>query len=249
MRNLEKYIDIALLLLGVVLSWQVLHWVTGANVMPAPLETSARLGELLQENWFRADILESLRAIATAAAIVVVFGCAFGILFGIYRISGEVWEPILITFYSIPKVVFYPIVLLIFGLTISARIAFGVMHGIVPVVLFVMSAVVNVRPVLVRSARAMNLSRYQLVANIILPAAWPGIVTGLRVGFSTTILGVLLGEMFASKKGLGYRLINAVTSHDLTTIMAIAMLLSLFALATNYVLLLTLANRAAMRGE
>jgi NitT/TauT family transport system permease protein len=249
MRNLEKCIDIMLLLLGIAFAWQIMHWLTGASVLPSPLETSSRLGELLQEGWFRADIYETLQAIAAASVIVVVFGCAFGVLFALYRTWGEVSEPILITFYSIPKVVFYPIVLLICGLTISARIVFGVIHGIVPVILFVMGAVIAVRPVLIRSARVMNLSRYQLVANIVLPAAWPGIVTGLRVGYSATILGVLVGEMFASKKGLGYRLINAVTSHDVTTIMAVAMLLSLFALATNYAFLLTLANRVPTRAE
>jgi NitT/TauT family transport system permease protein len=88
------------------------------------------------------------------------------------------------------------------------------MHGIIPVILFVMGAVLNVRPVLVRSARVMNLSPLQIVRGIILPAALPGIVTGLRVGLSTTILGVLIGEMFASEKGLGFRLINAIGNNE-----------------------------------
>src|ERR1039458_1798520 len=71
------------------------------------------------------------------------------------------------------------------------------------------------------------------IRGIILPAALPGIVTGLRVGLSTTILGVLIGEMFASKKGLGFRLINAIGNNVAATIMAIAMLLSVFALTVN----------------
>jgi NitT/TauT family transport system permease protein len=109
------------------------------------------------------------------------------------------------------------------------------MHGIIPVVLFTMSATANVQPVLVRAAHVMHLSMLRVITSVILPAALPGIVTGLRVGLSVTILGVLIGEMFAAKKGLGFRLMNAIGNNDAPTIMAIAMLLSAFALTVKLV--------------
>jgi NitT/TauT family transport system permease protein len=239
----EKTQDVLILIAGIFVTWQCLYWVIGSSALTSPSETMLKLIDLLSADWFWADVLESLRAMAVAAVLVVIFGILFGILLGLHRLSGSVAEPVLATLYALPKVSLYPIVLLIFGLTISARIAFGVMHGIIPVILFTMSAAANVQPVLVRSAHVMHLSMRRVITSVILPAALPGIVTGLRVGLSVTILGVLIGEMFAAKKGLGSRLMNAIGNNDAPTIMAIAMLLSAFALTVNYLLILLVADR------
>jgi NitT/TauT family transport system permease protein len=243
MKKSERIQNVVILIAAIVLAWQCLYWTIGNTALTSPTDTALKLSELLQADWFRADMWESLRAMAAAALIVAAFGIPFGIVLGLHRLSGNVAEPILVTFYALPKVSLYPVVLLIFGLTISARIAFGVMHGIIPLVLFTMAAVAGVRPVLVRSAQLMHLSAAGIVLRIVLPAALPGIVTGLRIGLSVTILGVLIGEMFAAKKGLGFRLINAIGNNDTPTIMAIAVLLSIFAMTVNYVLLLLLAER------
>ena len=243
MRKSERIQDAVILCAAILLVWQCLHWVVGSTALTSPLDTALRLKELSGADWFRADAWESLRAMGAAALIVALCGVSIGIILGLHRLTGSVAEPILITFHALPKVSLYPVVLLIFGLTISARVAFGVMHGIVPVALFTMAAVLNVRPVLVRAGRLMHLSGPGVVTRIVLPAALPGIVTGLRIGLSVTILGVLIGEMFASKKGLGFRLINAIGNNDAPTIMAIAVLLSVFAMALNYALILILADR------
>jgi NitT/TauT family transport system permease protein len=244
-RRTERIQDLLILFAAILAAWQGLCWIVGNSALTPPTRTMSKLVELLSADWFLQDAWESLRATAAAAAIVVVFGVLIGIPLGLHRLSRNVAESILATFYSVPKVSLYPIVLLLFGLTISARIAFGVMHGIIPVILFTMSSTANVRPVLLRSAKIMNLSTRRTITSIVLPAALPGIATGLRVGISVTILGVLIGEMFASKKGLGFRLVNAIGINDGPSIMAIAVLISVFALAVNYILLLVLADRRA----
>ena len=99
-------------------------------------------------------------------------------------------------------------ILLLFGLGISAKIAFGVIHGIIPVILFTMNAVRNIRAVYLRAARAMRLTAAQTAATIIVPAALPEIVSGFRLGFALTLLGTLIGEMFASQRGIGYMLVQ-----------------------------------------
>ena len=63
-----------------------------------------------------------------------------GLALGAHRLSGEVAAPILVALYSIPKITLYPVILLLFGLGISAKIAFGVIHGIIPVIMFTMNA-------------------------------------------------------------------------------------------------------------
>ena len=68
----------------------------------------------------------------------------------------------------------------------------------------------NTKPILVKTGRVLKLGPLAMVRSILFPAAVPEIFTGLRVGFSLTLIGTLLGEMFASQRGLGYLLMNAI---------------------------------------
>jgi NitT/TauT family transport system permease protein len=116
-------------------------------------------------------------------------------------------------------------------------VAFGVIHGVVPILLFTMGAVKNIRPVLLRTARALRLSPLQIAARVIVPAVVPEIVSGLRVGFSLCLLGVLIGEMFASQRGLGFLIINGINSHNVRMTTAVTLLVVVTAVALNGALL------------
>ena len=144
-----------------------------------------------------------MRAFAAALAIAVAVGLAIGFWLGFHRLSGEVFEPMLVAVYSIPKITLYPILLLAFGLGMSAKIAFGAIHGIIPVALFTINAVRNIEPILIKTGRALKLGPAEMVRSILFPAALPEIFTGLRVGFSLTLIGTLLGEMFAVRGASG----------------------------------------------
>jgi NitT/TauT family transport system permease protein len=147
-------------------------------------------------------------------------------------------EPILVSLYTIPKVTLYPVMLLVFGLGLSAKVAFGVIHGMIPIVLFTLGAVKTLPPVYLRSARAMRLTPMQTGFRVLLPAVLPEIVSGLRIGFSVTLLGVLIGEMFASQRGLGFLIINGINLHNVRMTTAVTMIVILFAVAANGLLLL-----------
>src|SRR4029079_9895715 len=104
----------------------------------------------------------------------------------------------LVALYSIPKITLYPIILLAFGIGISAKIAFGAVHGVIPVALFTLSAVRTIKPILIKTGNVMKLGPTAIVCEILFPAAVPEIFTGIRVGFSLTLIGTVLGEMFAA---------------------------------------------------
>ena len=146
-------------------------------------------------------------------------------------------EPLLIGLYTLPKVTLYPLVLTLFGLGMPAKVAFGAIHGLVPVALFAMNAIRAMPPVLLRTARVFRLSPAATVRTVILPAVLPELATGLRVGTSLTLLGVLIGEMFASQRGLGFLIANAIGLNDTATILAVTLLVAAVAVATNVVLL------------
>ena len=131
----------------------------------------------------------------------------------------------------------YPILLLAFGLGMPAKIAFGAIHGFIPIALFTINAVRNIRPILLKTGRMLKMNKMQMVWRIIMPAALPEIFTGLRVGFSLTMIGTVLGEMFASQRGLGYMLMNAIGLHNVDVIMSITLMLVVFAASVSSLLL------------
>ena len=233
----QRGIDYAILVAAIVLMWQVAYYFAGPEAISPPLETVRRLGTLMNGARFWEHAKSSGIAFIYAGAIALVGGLALGIAIGSSRTADEILTPILSTLYSIPKIMLYPVILLVFGLGLSARVAFGAMHGFFPVALFAIGAIRNIPPVLLRTGRVMRLSRLDLARNILLPAALPEIVTGLRIGFSTTFLGTLMGEMFASSEGLGFMMIRAMDIHNVPDIMALTLLAFLVATAANTVIL------------
>ena len=144
----------------------------------------------------------------------------------------------LVALYSIPKITLYPILLLAFGLGMSAKVAFGAIHGIIPVALFTINAVRNIKPILIKTGRVLQARHARRwCARSCFPPPLPEIFTGFRVGFSLTLIGTLLGEMFASQRGLGYLLMNAIGLHNVDLIMAVTLLLVVFAASVSTILL------------
>ncbi len=229
--------DSVLLVIGILAAWQVLFWIAGDIALTSPAATAAHLWKLLGTARFWENAAETARAFGLAVTISIVGGIALGVMLGLNRTSGVVSEPILIALYSLPKVTLYPLVLLCFGLGMSAKVAFGAMHGLIPVTIFTMKAIMQIKPVLWRTAHAMRLNVRQTALTIALPAVLPEVVAGARLGFSLTLLGVLIGEMFASQRGLGFMIMSAMGLGDIATIMAVAVFLSVVAIAANAVLL------------
>jgi NitT/TauT family transport system permease protein len=225
------------LVAGLLAAWQALFWQVGANALAPPLETVRSAAELIASPAFRPHAGETALAFAIALFFAVSLGFLIGFTLGASRFAAEVGEPILVGLYSIPKLTLYPIVLLAFGIGLPAKIAFGTMHGIVPIALFTMGAIRNLDPVYLKTARVQRMSRVQAARRVLLPAALPEIFTGVRIGFSLTLIGTLLGEMFAAQRGLGYLLMTAIGLHNIRMIMALTLILVCVAVTVSAVLL------------
>lgn len=243
----HRLLDTLIIVATVVAGWQAVYAWVGDSAITSPLQTLSYAADLVRTANFWAHVQATLTAFAYALAISIALGLAAGLLLGLQRFAGDVGEPILVALYTIPKITLYPLVLLIFGLGLSAKVAFGVMHGVIPIVLFTLNAVKNINPVLLRTARVMRLSRWQTIRTVLIPAVMPEIITGVRVGFSLTMLGVLIGEMFASQRGLGFLIINGINLHNVRMTTAVILVVVVFALAANS-LLLALDRRLRRQG-
>jgi NitT/TauT family transport system permease protein len=234
---LRHSLDILILIALIGVAWQALYEYAGEVALTSPLETAALSSRLMVSPEFWPHLEETGVAVVQGLAIAVVCGLALGLTLGAHRLSGEVAEPILVALYSIPKITLYPIILLFFGIGMPAKVAFGAIHGIIPIAIFSMGAVRNINPVYLRTARTLRLGPWALARTILFPAAIPEIFTGLRVGFALTLVGTLMGEMFGSQRGLGYLLMQAMGTHDMATIMSVTLLLVLFSVVVSVILM------------
>jgi NitT/TauT family transport system permease protein len=240
-RRFRAFDAIVLALLMLALWQAVGSWTNGVAVSP-PLQTLVYLFGLLGTSMFWDHAAATLEAFLLAYLLSALIGLALGLIFGIRRFAGDVAEPILAGFYTIPKVTLYPVVLLLFGLGMSAKVAFGVMHGLVPMTLFTLGAVRHLPPVLLRTARALRLSPGRTMRWVLVPACLPDIVNGLRISFSLSLLGVLIGEMFSSQRGLGFLLVSGMAQNNVPLSTAIVTVIVVLAIAAN-----TLMLRLAVR--
>jgi NitT/TauT family transport system permease protein len=232
-----RALDAALLTLLMLAIWQAVgFWTKGVAIAP-PLQTLAYLFDLFRTAMFWSHAAATLYAFSLAFVLSSLMGLALGLIFGVHRFTGEVAEPVLAGFYTIPKVTLYPVVLLIFGLGLSAKVAFGVMHGLVPMTLFTMGAVRTLPPVLIRTAKVLRLSPVRTMLWVLLPACLPDVVNGLRISFSLTMLGVLIGEMFSSQRGLGFLLVNGMAQNNVPLSTAVVLIIVVLAIAANTLML------------
>ena len=142
--------------------------------------------------------------IAAAYGLSILFGTLTGLLVGATSFSRSAFFPIVLLLFAIPQVSLLPLVILFFGLGPAAKIAFGFSHGVFPIIMNVVAGMRDVKELHLRAARSMGASRSETIRHVILPHAVPSLFTGLRLGMTMTLLGVILAELYVSTGGVGY---------------------------------------------
>lgn len=229
--------DIVAFGLVLIVIWQGLSWLIGVSVLPSPFITARHTIAAFTQLRFLEDLAATGQAYGIALAIAMFGGVVLGLIFGGWRAFGDTFEPWLHVLVAIPKVTLYPIILLLFGLGDPAKIAFGVLHGLPTVGIMTAAAVRSLKPIYRRTALTMRLTPYDYARRILLPAVAPEILASLRICFALTLLGVLVGEMFASAHGLGHLLMQSIGVDDMPTVMVVVVVLFLFAGTGSYLLL------------
>jgi NitT/TauT family transport system permease protein len=198
------------LLAGLLALWQIwaargdpLLYVPPSRVLPALYRVLRLEAYPTLLTHFGLTVLEVLAAYLLAVGL----GLALGFALGLLRHVGEVYEPLLAALYAIPSVVWYPSLMLFFGLGPASKIAFGVLLGFFPVVLAVLAGIRSVDPHLLTVARGLGAGPGTCFVKVILPAITATLLAGLRAGLALTVVGVLVGEILGARGGLGY-LIN-----------------------------------------
>ena len=234
MRPPPWYASFEWMLIPVLLlaSWQFLAWAMDYAVV-GPLATIEGIEKGWERGWLLPSFVSTLKATAIGFALSGTLGVLFGFLLGRSRFWAAVFEEPLLWVYSIPKIVLYPILVLLLGLGIKSSVAFAILQGIFPPLLIVLAAVRDIPPVYVKVARMQRLTAWRYFSQVVLPCTMPAIAIGMRYCFSLSYIGVVVSQMFAAEDGAGYELIKAISLHQLPKMFAIVAVLMVIALAIN----------------
>jgi len=183
-------------------------WGISPLLLPNPVRVWAELKDVIATGEFLPDLKVTLSELAIAFAISSTSGITLGYLISRSPYLIRVFEPLVAGMYSVPIILFLPLYVLFFGLGPGSKIALGATISFFPIVLNTIAGFGYVEKIFVTAARSMGASDYQMFRYVLLPAAFPVILTGLRIGFTITLLAILGSETIASLAGLGHKIVH-----------------------------------------
>jgi NitT/TauT family transport system permease protein len=214
-------------LVGVTAALEILcrEGVIPRLTMVPPSEMATSLYAALRSGRYTADIVFTFTNIAAAVAISVVAGAALGFLIHAFPRLRRLMDPLLASYYAVPTFAFYPLLIVLFGITRWPLVSIGAMFGVVAMILNTINGLDGIPPVLVKVGRVLRLDRWETMWQIKLPAAAPSLFTGVKLAVTYSVIGVIAGEFILSVSGLGRQIKLAYDDLDNPTMYGLLLLL------------------------
>jgi NitT/TauT family transport system permease protein len=172
--------------------------------LPPPSAIAVAFVETIESGELLRQLSQTLLVLAAGFGLAIIIGMALGILMGTVRFVGKLFDPYVNAFYAMPTVALVPLVVIWLGLDFEAKVFLTFIVGVFPIVINAQAGVQNIPTAYIETARAFACSRSQMFVKVILPAAIPFFVAGLRLGLGRALVGVVVAEMFTALSGLGY---------------------------------------------
>jgi ABC-type nitrate/sulfonate/bicarbonate transport system permease component len=233
-------------LIGLVVLWYLAttRWGVSSILLPNPVRVAEQLWDILRTGEFIGDLRVTLSELAIAFLISSTSGVIVGYLISRSHYRIRVFEPLFAGFYSIPIILFLPLYVLFFGLGPASKIALGATISFFPIVLNTIAGFGYVDRVLITAARSMGASDVQMFRYVLLPAALPIILTGMRMGFTVALLSIIGSETIASLAGLGHRIVHLAEGMEMARMFAYIAFVVAIALILN-----TIVSTLEARGK
>ena len=190
----------------------------------------------LPDGLFWADCWVTVKEAMVGFIIASILGIIAGITLGSFHRLSKVFGPFIIAINAMPKIAFLPLILVVYGVGEMSKIVLVVSISFFIVQVPTQAAVSLIDPDLLVVSRTMGASNIQLFRKVTLPAISPAIIGGLRLAAIISIQGAIFGEIFASKRGLGQRLMTSANMLDYDGLFAMVFVLALIALLFNGVI-------------
>jgi NitT/TauT family transport system permease protein len=193
---------------SVLLGWELIsRFVIPPQYLPPPSAilqafiTTTRSGELPRQLWQTASVL------FLGFGLAIVSGMAVGIAMGMFATLRRILDPYVNAFYAMPTVALVPLVIIWLGLGFEAKVFLTWLVAVFPVIINAQIGVMNVPAAFIETARAFGCDRWQVFRRVILHAAVPFFIAGIRLGLGRALVGVVVAEMFTALAGLGYMVV------------------------------------------
>jgi NitT/TauT family transport system permease protein len=219
------------IILALLAAWEALarSGLLFRDVVP----TLGAFGRALVTLLFQPDFYVNLGWTVGEIALALLFGGVSGLLVGLVlggsRLLGRAFEPYLYYLGPTPKIIFFPVMIMWFGVGPSSKVALGALSCFFPIALSTAAGMRQIDAVLTRVGRSFRATTSQMVTKIYLPAMREPIVNGVRLGLGVAMIATLLAETKLSNRGIGYLIIQAYSTFDMPRMYAV--LIALFALA------------------
>lgn len=238
-----------LLVIGSILTFvefaPKLGWVGETTLIPL----SAMLGELttlLFDGTLTPHIEQTFTAVFGAFALAVVTGIPAGIALWRVNTLKQILDPYLLIYYAIPFFAFYPLLISLLGLGIAPILLIAWGFSVVIIVMNTASGLSEIPEAYVLAGRDMNLSSWQMLRYVYLPASVPYVFTGLKLGFVYSLIGTIASEFILAENGLGWLISYSYNNFDIRGMYAAMLLVILLAIIMNTILAL-IENRLYRR--
>jgi ABC-type nitrate/sulfonate/bicarbonate transport system permease component len=203
------------------------------RLLPSASDTIATLGELLARAGVRSDLVVTGAEVATAFVVAVPIGALIGLLIAENRYFAEVMKPLLFFAFSIPKSIFLPMFILVFGVGFAQKVGFGFFSTIFIVIMSTTTAVESVKPENLLVARSYGATPAQTVWRVYFPSMLPVLLEALRISMIFNLTGVMLAEMYASREGIGHEIATWGENFQMRQLLAGVLMVAMIAIAFN----------------
>ncbi|HEX3792809.1 MAG TPA: ABC transporter permease [Pseudonocardiaceae bacterium] len=166
--------------------------------------------------------------------ITFVAGIPIGLVLGRSQILHDMTEPMVNVLYSVPYVMFLPIIIFWFGLDNTSRVLVIVWAAILPLIINITAGVRNLNTDYTRVATVFCTPRLKFFYTVALPATLPYILAGVRLAVGRALVGAMVAELFLASQGLGYYVQNQTSNFNMDSAMAGIVILAVVALLLNW---------------
>lgn len=224
----NKWVIRALFWGALLAIWQTLAMVKGPGWAPTIPETMGALGDVISEGYYT-TVLKSLEQMFVGFFLSCLVAIPFGVLIGVSRLAEDFFSPWLTSLFSSPKEALLPLLIIVFATGFEYRVAVVVIFAVFFVVINTAAGVRYADRNMLETARAFVTPRTRLVTRVILPAAAPFVVAGMRMGLSMALKGMIIAELWVST-GTGGLIEQAGEQRALDLYYALALILVVVAL-------------------
>lgn len=203
------------------------------ELVPPVLGTFKALGRLLGDGEFWAALSSTLSAVFEGFLIALAVGLLVGYLIGRNKDAYRVVEPVASAAFAVPRIIFYPVLLLLLGISIQAKAAMAGVSAVFPIILLTAGGVREIKDSLLHVGQVFGCSRMQTATKIVIPASLPTLLVATRIGFSVAFIGTTIAEFFTAIHGLGVLIQDYYQRLNLTEMFAVIIVIFIIAVGVN----------------